>query len=185
MIRGAVQRYGTAAVKQRLWDWEFQRGHWTCLDETPDDPVYPYLSYYANGGRILDVGCGPGSAGRYLDAASYRSYVGVDISDVAIEQARRKNDRRQNSYVQSDAVTYCPEGLFDVISFGDSLYYIPRGQVPGMLSRYAEHLTPSGVFTVKMHDTPSFQPFFRLIRNHFRVIAEHHHPPVVILVFRR
>jgi len=184
VARGLIQRRGTPAMKRRLWDWEFRHGRWICLDDTPDDPAYPYLRQYVAGGRILDLGCGPGSAGRHLDPTTYRSYVGVDISQIAIEQARQKDSRRQNSYVQSDLLSYCPDDAYEVILLGDSLYYIPRPDALGMLRRYAQCLARGGVFIVKMHDAPGYRPFFQLIRDHFEVIAEHPHPPVIVIVFR-
>jgi trans-aconitate methyltransferase len=184
IARGLVQLYGTATLKRRLWDWEFRRGHWRCLDDTPDDPAYPYLTQYANHGRILDLGCGPGSAGRHLDPALYQTYVGVDVSNVAIEQARRTNNRSQNTYVQADFFEYRPDNPCDVILLGDSLYYIPLRETLGMLRKYHEYLTSSGVFIVKMHTTPAFQPFFQMIRNHFRIVAQHVHDPVTIVIFR-
>ena len=184
MMRGMAQRYGPSRLKRHLWDWEFSNGRWDCLEETPDDPAYPHLASYARGGRILDLGCGPGSAGRYLDAKAYSSYVGVDISDVAIQSARRKNQRPQNTYVQSDILSYRPDGEFDVILFGDSLYYTARSEVIGMLRRYGPHLGRTGVFMVKMHDTPAYRPLFEMLRAHFTVVDEHQHPPIVLLVFR-
>jgi SAM-dependent methyltransferase len=184
IMRGIVQRYGTSRLKRRLWDWEFSNGRWNCLEETPDDPAYPHLAAYARRGRILDLGCGPGSAGRYLDAAAYSSYIGVDISDVAVQEARRKNQRPQNTYVQSDILSYRPDGEFDVILFGDSLYYIPRSEVIGMLQRFVPHLGRTGVFMVKMHDTPAYRPLFEILRTHFTVVEEHQHPPIVLIVFR-
>ena len=182
--RGLLQCHGTPALKRRLWDWEFRRGRWACLDETPDDPAHTYLTQYASGGRILDLGCGPCGASRYLDPATYASYVGVDISGVAVEQARRKNTRAQNSYVQSDFEDYRPDVPFDVILLGDSLYYLSVKDALGMLRRYQQHLSSGGVFIVKMHRTISNQPFFRLIDDHFQVVARHLHDQVTIVIFR-
>jgi SAM-dependent methyltransferase len=193
VVRGRIQRWGTAAMKRRLWDWEFRHGAWECIDDTPDDPAYPYVRQYANGGRILDLGCGPGSAGRHLDPAMYRSYVGVDISQIAIDDARRRNKSSKNTYAQADILRYRPEGSFEVILLGDSLYYVPQGEVLRMLRRYAESLEPTnGVFIVKMHDMPRYGPFFQLVRENFDIVGEHthapadpSHPPVILLVFRR
>jgi SAM-dependent methyltransferase len=183
VARGIIQRWGTPAMKRRLWDWEFRHGRWICLED-PDDPALPYVTQYANGGRVLDLGCGPGSTGQRLDPGTYRSYVGVDVSQIAIEQARQKDPRSQNTYVCSDIMRYRPDGQYDVILLGDSLYYIPHGEALGTLRRYAQRLAAAGVVIVKMHDVPRYRPFFQLIREHFAVVAEHSHPPVVIIVFR-
>ena len=183
VVRAVIQRWGTPAMKRRLWDWEFRHGRWMCLDD-PDDPALPYVSRYANGGRVLDLGCGPGSTGRLLDASTYRSYVGVDVSQIAVEQARQRDSRSQNTYQCSDLMRYRPDGQYDVILLGDSLYYIPRSEVLATLRRYAQSLSVTGVFIVKMHDVPRYWPFFELIRQNFAVVAEHPSPPVIIVVFR-
>jgi trans-aconitate methyltransferase len=183
VARAVIQRWGTPEMKRRLWDWEFRHGRWMCLDD-PDDPALPHVTRHANGGRVLDLGCGPGSTGRALDPGAYRAYVGVDVSQIAIEQARQKDSRTQNSYLCSDLMRYRPDGQYDVILLGDSLYYIPQSEVLGTLRRYTQCLTEAGVFIVKMHDVPRYRPFFQLIRDHFAVVAEYPHPPVVIVVFR-
>src|SRR5262245_18919549 len=90
IVRGFLQAYGTTKVKRHLWNTEFSRGRWDCLDRTPCDCIYPYIEKYANNGSILDLGCGSGSTGSELDAIIYRYFIGVDISDVAIEKARRR-----------------------------------------------------------------------------------------------
>jgi SAM-dependent methyltransferase len=183
VMRGVIQRWGTPAMKRRLWDWEFRHGRWVGLDN-PEDPLFLYVGQYANGGRVLDLGCGPGSTGRRLDPSRYRSYVGVDVSQIAIEQAREKDRRSQNTYVQSDIMHYRPDDSYDVIVLGDSLYYIPPSEALGTLRRFAECLAAGGVVIVKMHDVPRYRSFFQLIRDHFAVVAEYSLPPVVIIVFR-
>lgn len=126
-LRGLVQRNGSARIKRWLWDAEFTSGKWDCLDDMSQDCMNPYIERYANKGAVLDLGCGPGATGNELAVDSYHSYTGVDISDVAIDKARARTLRNQretrNSYCQSDIYSYVPVQQYDVIAFGDSLYY--------------------------------------------------------------
>ena len=54
------------------------------------------------GARIVDLGCGTGFDTWLLDRMGYRS-VGVDVSKVAIEKARRRGGGAR--FVQADALT--------------------------------------------------------------------------------
>lgn len=153
-LRGFVQRNGSAGIKRRVWDAEFASGKWDCLDDMSQDSMNPYIERYANKGVILDLGCGPGATGNELNVDSYQSYTGVDISDVAIEKARArtlKNQREtKNTYYQSDICSYVPEHPYDVIVFGDSIYYFTARDVITLLTRYSEYLKDNGVFIAKI-----------------------------------
>src|SRR5271165_6033684 len=105
-MRDLLQTHGTLATKQRLWDTEFAKGRWDVLDTTPDDCVYSRIERSANGGSILDLGCGSGNTANELDGNSFGEYIGVDISEVAIDKAQRRteaNDRAHKCrFVQGD-----------------------------------------------------------------------------------
>ena len=191
VLRAVLQAYGTENAKRSLWNKEFAGGRWDCLDNTPSDCVYPHVEKYANNGGVLDLGCGSGSTGNELDAATYRYYQGVDISDAAIEKAQRRSEVNgrtdRNTYCQSDIFSYVPNQRFDVILFRDSIYYIPRAKVKVMLHRYAKYLTAGGVFIVRMangHDT--YQAFVDTIDSNFDVVEKHlsYQPDAVVIVFR-
>ncbi len=89
-MRRILQAYGPKKIKSYLWDNEFSRGRWDCLEATPGDVVYPYVERYADKGSILDLGCGSGNTGNELALSAYRDYIGIDISAVAIEKAKTR-----------------------------------------------------------------------------------------------
>ena len=153
-LRGVLQTYGSSKVKKRLWDAQFARGRWDCLETSPGDCVYSRIEKAANGGSILDLGCGSGSTANELDASKYHDYTGVDISDVAIEKARQKteeNGRGEKSrFYQSDIIKYEPTQRFDVIVFRDSIYYLDPAKIPATLGRYSKWLKEGGVFVIRM-----------------------------------
>ncbi|WP_348260833.1 class I SAM-dependent methyltransferase [Telmatobacter sp. DSM 110680] len=178
ILRMLVQRYGSESAKRHLWNREFSSGKWNCLDNTGEESIGSYLEKYAKHGAILDLGCGTGATGIGLNTSSYSFYTGVDISDAAINKARTKAieagvaDRRE--YCVADILTYVPKRQYNVICFGDSIYYIPFTKIVPMLSRYMPYLSETGVFAVRLFDSSGkLQHIINLIEGHYMVIEKH------------
>jgi SAM-dependent methyltransferase len=190
-MRRLIQSYAPGAVKSRLWDAEFANGQWACLDSTPDDCVYVFLDKYADGGSILDLGCGSGNTANELSQTAYLDYTGVDISEVAIEKAKKRSEENgrcdRTRFLKSDVSSYVPAQPFDVILFRDTIYYIPRASIRAMLERYSKYLTPDGVFVVRLWDgRDKHRNIVKLIESHFDVVEKYlaEESKVVVLVFR-
>jgi len=190
-VRGFLQSYGTPRMKRSLWNNEFSRGRWNRPDRPTRDFVYPFVEKYARHGDILDLGCGAGRAAIELDRTKYRQYVGVDVSDVALEAARDASARAdrtgQNQFAQSDIATYTPAGDSDVILFMESLYYIPWRRIAAVLDGYARYLTPRGVFVVRIWTgTDKYTPLVNVIETNFDVIEKQSSidPQAIVIVFR-
>ena len=154
-VQGFLTSYGPSSIKKKLWDRDFSSGKWDFIDNTAGDCVYPFLEKYANHGNILDLGCGPGNTANELNSAAYKTYVGVDISEAALEKAGRRTKENgradKNSFVVSDFLGYAPSQDFDIILFRESLYHVPYGQVKPILDKYSKHLKPGGVFIVRLY----------------------------------
>ena len=154
-MRGLLKRYGPSKIKMVLWDQEFSGSHWDFIDNTVGDCVYPHLEKYLKNGSILDLGCGPGNTANELDASTYRTYVGVDISEAALTKATRRtreNGRTEkNRFVCADFVSYVPTQQFDVILFRESMYHVPTGKVKATFDRFSKYLRDGGVFIVRMN----------------------------------
>ena len=154
-MRGLLKRYGPSKIKMVLWDQEFSGSHWDFIDNTVGDCVYPHLEKYLKNGSILDLGCGPGNTANELDASTYRTYVGVDISEAALTKATRRtreNGRTEkNRFVCADFVSYVPTQQFDVILFRESMYHVPTGKVKATFDHFSKYLTARGVFVVRMN----------------------------------
>lgn len=154
-VRGLLKSYGPTSIKKRLWEQEFTGGHWDFIDDTRGDCVYGYLEKYARRGSILDLGCGPGNTANELAADAYDTYVGVDISEAALEKGRRRSEKngrgKKNSFVQGDFIAYEPASQFDIILFRESMYHVPVGRIKPVLERYSAYLRPGGVVIVRMN----------------------------------
>ena len=153
-MRGLFKSYGPSSIKRLLWDQEFSGSKWNFIDHTASDCVYPHLEKYLKNGSILDLGCGPGNTANELAADAYETYVGVDISEVALGKAARRTEESgradKNRFVRADFLSYVPTQQFDVILFRESMYHVPLGKVKTILDRYSEYLRDSGVFIVRM-----------------------------------
>src|SRR5436190_14728424 len=111
-VRGLTQRWGSQSAKRDLWNKEFANGRWAGIEDTSGDIIYRFIEKYSAGGSILDLGCGSGNTACELNPACYRAYLGVDISDVALEKARSRTQspslRAKISYAQGDIETFIP-----------------------------------------------------------------------------
>ena len=72
---------------RRYYDSYWADGPATAL---PPDMVQVLEAYLAGLGRVLDVGCGDGSASGGWLAARCAEYVGLDVSPAAVEAARSR-----------------------------------------------------------------------------------------------
>jgi SAM-dependent methyltransferase len=191
VLRGLLQRYGSEKIKRRLWNHEYRLGRWNCLDSMATDCVYAHIEKYAKNGDILDLGCGPGAVGSELNEAAYHSYTGVDICDVAIEKAKSRAEENhrtdKNAYFQSDILSYIPNQCYDVIFFGDSIYYFSWQRITEILNRYARDLKQDGVFIVRTWTVKDKHlTIVHNIENAFEVVEKHSYADsqLVVIVFR-
>ena len=152
-MQGFLKSYGPSNIKKILWDKEFSGGKWNFIDDTAGDCVYPHLARHLHKGSILDLGCGPGNTANELADAAYQTYVGVDISEAALEKARTRTQQNgragKNLFVKDDFLSYEPIQRFDVILFRESMYHVPVGKIKMILDRYAKYLNDRGVFVVR------------------------------------
>ena len=102
----------------------------------------PLLS---GGGRAADLACGEGQAAVYLATLHY-SVTGFDISDVALEKARRLAQQKgvEVAFEQADLSTMeLPAETFRLIH---SAHYLCRDLVP----RIRKALIPGGLVVMEM-----------------------------------
>jgi len=154
-MQSVLKVYGPSKIKKVLWDKEFSSTKWDFIDDTTGDCVYPHLEKFARNGSILDLGCGPGNTANEVADTAYTTYVGVDISQAALDKAEKRTKESgrsaKNTFALSDFLGYAPTQDFDVILFRESMYHVPFGQVRTILDKYSAHLKPGGVFIVRLY----------------------------------
>jgi len=190
-----VKRWGTESAKQKVWNSEYQSGKWQYQREGPNnedvEPIYGFLDRYGSGGSILDLGCGSGMTALEMKN-SFGSYLGVDVSDVAVSNAQKaliKDASRAHKvkFLAADISTYKPEGHFSLILFRESIYYISPRLIRNALERYSLHLAPRGTFIVRICDRGRFKSIIDLIEANFKIEERFtpHDSTMTVLIFRQ
>jgi len=90
-------------------------------------------------GRVLDIGCGPGTNARYFQGADY---VGVDFNPEYIRNAQARYPGMK--FVAADATRYEPAERFDFILLNSLLHHLDDVQVAAVLSTARSKLAPNG-----------------------------------------
>ncbi len=108
----------------------------------------------AGGGDIVELGCGQGILIEAVDPEAYRSYVGVDLSAVAIDAATRRARKAGLEKCRFEV------GRFEKWSGGagasliimdESLYYLKPRRQRRLLRRCLDRLGSGGRMVVTVH----------------------------------
>jgi 2-polyprenyl-3-methyl-5-hydroxy-6-metoxy-1,4-benzoquinol methylase len=116
---------------------------------------------------VLDIGCAGGTLA--LALPPFTRYVGVDISQVAIEQARKAVQRDRVSFTASKLEDYEPAS-FDVIVFNEVLYYAGVTAAVQQAARYAAALPTDGCLIVSLKDEPKAKAIMQELGRSFRLL---------------
>lgn len=96
-------------------------------------------------GRILDYGCGTGTATPYLLALRGAHHLlGLDISANSIEIARRAQHSPHATFATDAA--YAPDASYDLAFCNGVFHHIPPAQRPDALDYIRGSLRPGGLF---------------------------------------
>jgi SAM-dependent methyltransferase len=165
-----LTRYAGSVLRSFSFDQYYKSGRWDYLDNDHSGEMVKVVERYANKGRILDVGCGPGILAGLLNPGSFEYYQGVDASSEAIAMARKRVSEKINFDV-GDIQSYECEDDFDLIIFEESLYYVPFFRYR-LLKRYGRRLSPDGMFIVTVADPKRFRRMIGMIRKKFQIIED-------------
>jgi trans-aconitate methyltransferase len=166
-----ISRHAPRALKVVAFDERHRSGKWSYSVDDKSADLVAVIEMYANGGRILCLGCGSGSLARVLKQSCFSLFVGVDLSPVAIDQARSYQVER-TSFQTGDIEDYPMSGVYSVIVFEESLYFIRRSAHLRILQRCREHLSPRGVIVLTNADPARFSSMQRMIRRNFNIIQD-------------
>jgi len=111
-------------------------------------------------GRIVDLGCGPGTSTRLLcDRFTRARLTGVDISEPMLAVAAERT--RGVEFVCADINAWRPEGSVDLVFADSSLQWI--GDHEALFKKLMGWLAPGGTLAVQMPDNRQ-EPSHALMR---------------------
>jgi SAM-dependent methyltransferase len=102
------------------------------------------------GGRVCDVGCGPGHVTRYLRDRGCDAF-GIDLSPRMVELARARNPGCDFEVGDLRALEIADGSLAGVVSFY-SLIHLDRDQLAPALARLRRTLAPGGRLLLAVHE---------------------------------
>lgn len=118
--------------------------------------IYKQIIAYQHkltGGRVLDFGMGNGTHLAWLREQGAWDVSGVDISDIAVEQARKLlPDAAENLRVvgqHPDLVSMFAQP-FDLIIANQVLYYVDNAELAYLVDQFRRLLRPGGLFYASM-----------------------------------
>ena len=142
VVMGAYAKARTkAAYNERAdaYDGSFARA-------TPDADLLAFMAELRPGGRVLDLGCGPGNSAQILAKAGF-SAEASDVSEemVRIAVARPGVSARMESFDEID-----PSPRYDGIWANFSLLHSPKRDFHRHLRLVAQMLVPGGILHLGM-----------------------------------
>ncbi|GAA4922583.1 methyltransferase family protein [Actinomycetospora succinea] len=103
----------------------------------------------AGGGRVVDVGCGPGHVTAHLHELGVDA-LGIDLSPGMIDVARRDHPGLPFEVASMTDLHLPPEPVAGLLAW-QSLIHIPDDVVPAVLGRFHRALRPGGLLQLLFH----------------------------------
>jgi 2-polyprenyl-6-hydroxyphenyl methylase/3-demethylubiquinone-9 3-methyltransferase len=154
------------------WDDAYAAGEFDFMAGLGERPRYAMLLSYLDLAparpAILDIGCGPGILRQTLDPTAFASYIGIDVSEVAIRNARSRWPDEATHFELGDASTMRLPGA-DVIVLNEMLYYAPQPR--DLLRRVAAALHPGGLVLTSMWRHAGDRALWRLLDAELMFVA--------------
>jgi predicted TPR repeat methyltransferase len=147
------------------WDDAFAGGRWDYLTGLPEMARTAVIAGYIQAAatrepRVLDIGCGEGVLLEAIRDRPYRSYVGLDLSAVAIARAKERANARDR-FLVADARGHVPDEAPDVIVFNEVLYYFD--DIAAVVGRYLATLAPGGVAIASVYKKAKTERVWRAL----------------------
>lgn len=166
---------GGLPVAAEVFERQYKEGFWDCLDSIDELANYMvavgYVQHFAkqlnDAPRLLDIGCGHGNLTELLSGVSYKSYLGLDISEEAVRRASARGFKDAEFKV-ADTEKWMPEDKFDFILSTGSINYFK--DPVAFLKRYSAVLNKNGMFVISLWRYAHHSVMWKNIENEFEIL---------------
>jgi cyclopropane fatty-acyl-phospholipid synthase-like methyltransferase len=161
-------------LSRQSWNQQYQAGIWTRESRSPH--IVKLVGKLCGGGKLVEFGCGEGELACLLPVGTFSEYNGIDISDVAVERARRRVSEKgvaRCQFSQCDMVTWKGASGVSVILLEECLYYLTPQQIPDFLRRCSLSLTENGRIIVVVHSAEKHAETLDACRSTCRVTEQY------------
>lgn len=164
-------------VEREVWEQQYKDGAWDYLNSTDELAHYMVIVGYVHqlsksakpSPSLLELGCGHGRLLELLAHLDFKSYLGVDLSAAALEQAESLGVGRAAFEAADFEQWQFAAGAYDIIILSEALYYARNPAA--MLSRYLGALSAGGVFIVSLNRYGNYAAIWKKVEQSFGVIA--------------
>ena len=149
-------------VKKFIWDRK-HRTNSINPAKCPDD-LLGCLDSLKSDSAVLDLGCGTGNLRAALRKRGWKGrFIGVDVSQVAIETARKSEDENSEWHVSTIEKFPIPTQMVDAVVFCESIYYVREEALATLLGRCHQPLTRGGRIISRIWDPHEHHNYVKLL----------------------
>lgn len=149
-------------VKKLMWDRK-HRSNSIDPAKCPDD-LLESLDPLKPDSAILDLGCGTGNLRAALRMRGWKGhFIGVDVSQVAIETARKSEDENSEWHVSTIENFPIPTQMLDAVVFCESIYYVKQEALSTLLRRCHQPLALGGRIISRIWDPDEHHDYVKVL----------------------
>jgi len=160
--------------KRCAWDGQYESGYWRDLS-SKDSELIEIIEDFSRGGKIVSLGCGADDIILKLNPHVYSSYLGIDISKVAIEHAIDNAKRLGLTNCQfcvGDIAEWEGDKNITLIILEESIYYLNSGQQQRLLERCYDSLNSNGSVLITVHSRYKHEKTINRCKEISKVVKE-------------
>ena len=137
------------------WNYQYAKGQWEGLKDPIEferqEVCKLFFEKYKSGGSVVEIGCGEGMFVEFiLQQQGYSDYCGVDVSDLAIQNAQKLADNK-TKFIIADMDNLDLGKRYDVILYNESINYSKN--IERVLKNNIQNLlNPNGIFIISVHN---------------------------------
>jgi len=116
----------------------------------PSSSIDMFISLLPLGGKVLDVGCGPGQDSGYFFRREF-DVEGIDLSKKMVELARERFPKVKFAVMNMRKLRY-PTCYFDGLFVSLSLIHVPKKDVDKTMSEFKRVLKEGGILYLHLFE---------------------------------